>query len=93
MAQVNWKQASKVDWSTTFPDGKTFPGIERVNAGSLMRIADATEVIANNYGDLIAERNRYERWYNEQRDKVKRLEKSNAALRGVISRMKKIKQP
>lgn len=63
--------------------------IEHINAGSLQRIADSTEVIARNYNELIRERDNYKNWYNMSSEKVHQLEKRISALRGVITRMKK----
>lgn len=38
-----------------------------INAGSLQRIADATEIMAGNFIALQNDRDLYKRWYNEQR--------------------------
>lgn len=78
---MNCKEESKANWvgdSTA----------ERINLGSLQRIADATEVMAQNYKDLIRERDDYKRWYNQERESTKRLIMSNAALKGHITRWK-----
>lgn len=65
--------------------------IERLNAGSLMRIADATEKMAGNYTRLQNERDIYERWYREGLKTQQRLANQIRALRGAITRMKKAK--
>ncbi|QDU67692.1 hypothetical protein [Engelhardtia mirabilis] len=79
---MNQREASRKQWST--------PGnVEGINSGSLQRIADATEIMAQSYQGLIDERNRYERLYTAERADTSRLERSNAALRGVITRMKR----
>lgn len=62
---------------------------QEINAGSLQRIADATEVMAKSYQKLIDERDMYKRWYEEERGTSKRLYHSNRALRGVITKIKK----
>ena len=62
---------------------------EDINAGSLQRIADATEKMAQSYVALIEERDRYQRWYEIRGERVSRLERSNSALRGVITKLKK----
>jgi len=62
---------------------------EDINAGSLQRIADATEKMAQSYVALIEERERYKRWYENQRDLVQIERRSNSALRGVITKLKK----
>ena len=74
---------SRKNWSAT---GK----FEDINAGSLQRIADATELMAKRYLELIDERDRLRRIYDAEREAVCRLRSSNAALRGVITRMRKV---
>ncbi len=66
--------------------------LEQINCGSLMRIADATE-------KMCLDRERLERDYKhmrEERDRwraeAERLGRSNAALRGVVKKMKRGKQ-
>lgn len=76
------REASRKDWggNNTVAD---------INAGSLQRIADATELMAKRYTELIDERDRLKRWADEARDRAYRVERSNAALRGVVTRLKK----
>lgn len=66
--------------------------IEHINVGSLQRIADAVEKMAGSYDGLL----RAKQWAEEARDKCrKRLEtekRRNAALRGVIRKMKETKK-
>ena len=64
------------------------PTLEQINSGSLMRIADATEKMALHYTELIDRASRYERWYEQERKTTRRLEHSNAALRGHLKRAK-----
>ena len=60
-----------------------------INAGSLQRIADATEVMAKRYNNLIDDRNRCKRWYEEERDSNYSLRKTIAGLKGYITRLKR----
>lgn len=53
-----------------------------------MRIADAAELVAQNFGNIIAERDHYKKWYYEEKAKTKKLERSVIALRGVNTRLK-----
>lgn len=76
------REESKRNW--TF-DG----GTEQINAGSLQRIADATELMAKNHRELLQSRDRYKLWYEEWRAEARRFELSNSALRGVITKLKK----
>jgi hypothetical protein len=83
----NFKEHSKTKWSK--PNHSEYPGDAEVQIGCLQRIADSLENMEQPYLKLISERERYERWYNEEKVKRRKLEKSNAALIGVINRMKK----
>ena len=60
-----------------------------INSGSLQRIADAVEKMAESYDQLRAQRDSYERLFRNEKAYASRLLRKNAALRGVITRMKK----
>lgn len=62
--------------------------IEGINAGSLQRIADATEKMALNYSKLIEERDNYKKWYYEKMQRVDRCYRQMTAYRGVITKLK-----
>jgi len=64
------------------------PDREELKIGALLRIADATEVMSKNYSDLIRERDRYKKWYQNQREKNERLEKTIAGQKGWITRFR-----
>jgi len=87
---VNYREESKRDWRRS--DGCT-PDIDQLKFGALQRIADATEAMAKNHVSLMAERDRFERWYNDERKRRERLERRVNALRGVITKMKKARHP
>lgn len=80
----NYRDESKINWGTTGESTR-----EDLQFGCLLRIADATEKIASNYTALQNE----VKFLKEQRDDLRRrrnhLERSNAALRGYIKRLKK----
>lgn len=62
---------------------------EEIKTGALQRIADATEVMARNYQQLIDERDTFRRWYRSEKAANERLARSNAALRGTITKLKR----
>jgi hypothetical protein len=72
---------SKKDWNSDI-------NIEAVTAGSLQRIADATESMAVNHIQLLAELERYKRWEKEARERNEKYVKTISALRGVITKLK-----
>ena len=61
---------------------------DAINSGSFQRIADACELMAKNYTDLINDRDRFERWYREEKRYRHSAERSSSALRGVITKLK-----
>jgi len=78
----NLRESSKRDFTSSNT-------IEHINAGSLQRIADATEAMAHRYNDLISEKDRYKRWYDSKVEYSAYLEKKISGLRGYITRLKK----
>lgn len=80
-AMSNFRESSQHNWSSN-------DTTEHINAGSLQRIADATEVMSKSWHDLLRERDMYLRWYEEEKEKSERYKRSNRALRGVITRTK-----
>jgi hypothetical protein len=84
MSNETVKQASRRDFTPS--DSLTW---EMLQTGSLQRIADATEAMAKNHIQLQQERERYKRWYDDERYERAKLEKSNAALRGQITKLRK----
>ncbi len=73
---------SKQEWND---ESGTFAAI---SCGSLQRIADAVEVMSRSYAGLIADRDRYERLYREERERREQIERSRNALRGALARAK-----
>ena len=63
---------------------------DQIKLGAVLRIADACEVMAKRHTELIAERDKFERWYKERNKEIDRLYRVIRSLRGVITRMKKL---
>lgn len=79
------REESKANWSSSTPKAT----VDELKIGCLQRIADATEVMAQNHRELQANLDMYKRWATERQDKINRLERKVSALRGVITRMKR----
>jgi len=77
------REASKQPWETHRP-----PTLEQINAGSLQRIADATEKMAASYDQMRNARDYWQAEYERVSADRSRLQKQVQALRGVITRMK-----
>ena len=87
MSNENFTEQSRRSWvdATITRDS--------IKTGCLQRIADATETMAQNHDELQSRVKWLERMYKDQRRRAESLERSNAALRGVITRLKnKIKE-
>lgn len=63
--------------------------LEAMNAGSLQRIADATEKMALRHTELIRDRDMYERWYSDEVTRRKSLERQLSAAKGQITKLKR----
>lgn len=79
------KEVSKLNYGITLQSA-TF---EEIQTGALQRIADATELMAGNYVKLQKDKEMYERWYLECRERNLTLNRRISALQGVITKMKK----
>jgi len=65
------------------------PSLEQLQVGCLQRIADATEKMAVNYDRMQQQLDSYKRICVERAERIEALSKSNAALRGAITKLKK----
>lgn len=80
----NLKEISRGTWNN---NGSTT--CEEINAGSLQRIADATEAMSRNYVELQNQVDYYKKRMESLQEQNETLFRSNAALRGVITKLKK----
>lgn len=62
---------------------------ENIQLGCMLRIADATEKMAQDRTKLIAERDNAERHTKYWRQVAERIELSNRSLKGQITKLKK----
>lgn len=68
---------------------QTAPSHDQLKLGCLQRIADATEQTAKNHVELINARNRLQLEVDRLQSAYRTLERRNAALRGVITKLKR----
>lgn len=86
-AKADLKELSKKS-----PGGATWVGtgtIDEIQTGALMRIADATEVMAHRHTELLAEVERLRASNRNLRERCDRLTNSNRGLRGALTRAKR----
>lgn len=81
---MNTREVAKREW-----DAATPPTFDAISAGALQRIADATETMAKRYQELIDERDRYKEMYHRALSRRIGRDRQIAALRGVITKLKK----
>lgn len=79
------KNVSLKNWCTH--DGN--PTLEQINAGSLQRIADATELMAKRHTDLISERDWLSGAYRRASDRADHADRRIASLKGQITKLRK----
>lgn len=78
---ADFRESSRAGWTSA----RT---VEHINAGSLQRIADATELMARRHLDLIRERDDYERRYKAAIERELALERKLSAARGQITKLR-----
>ena len=63
------------------------PSLDQLNTGCLQRIANATELMAQNHRRLIEDAQRYERNWKEKRAECERMGKVINGLRGQVAKL------
>ena len=79
-----FREISKKDWSTL----STLPTHDDIQSGCMQRMADALELVAKRYSDLINEVESYKQYWKEAEARNSELYRRNAGLRGYIKRLK-----
>jgi len=90
MEEVNIKEASKGNWTAPLNDNGSL-GNEVMKIACLMRIADATELMAKNYLSMQSSLDYYSKKSDRLEGEIDRLKRSNSALKGHIGRLKRNK--
>jgi len=77
----NLREHSKQNW-------RSQGCLEQINAGSLQRIADAAELIADNYQRLLDDVKRYKEYHHGNLNRINNLNHRIAGFKAVITRLK-----
>ena len=86
---ASFREQSRTEWTPTRDSGVSVNASnDQLKVGCLQRIADATELMAKNHAALVADRDRFEKWYEEECAEAKRLRGTIRALQGHITRLK-----
>lgn len=83
---MNLKAASRNEWGTTLSN----PTLEEIRTGALQRIADATELMAQNYRRLQEQADTMSRLCRDYRRTIARLERANNGRKGAIASLRKL---
>jgi hypothetical protein len=84
---VSFRKGSRVNWGRSH-EGGIQPDSE-TQLGAILRIADATELMAQRHQELIDERDRYKKFYDNEWVRHKVSKRRIAALKGVITKLKR----
>lgn len=85
-----YRKESRKDW---YRAGQLKPGIEQIQLGCLQRIADATEAMANNYSQILAENQNLRMKLKLYQSDEEFLRRQLAAQKGVATKLRqKLKQ-
>lgn len=82
-----YRQASKIDWGNEESNGVN---LEQINTGAMLRIADATEKMAQRHTELIRDRDYWERRAKNAEMALETERHRSASLRGHLKRAKKM---
>ena len=88
--KYNYREGSKIDWGKS-SQSPIIPTYDDIKLGAILRIADATELMAQNYlkmqrdlGSAISDRDYYKELYEKEK-------RSKSALKGQITKFKNSK--
>lgn len=87
----NLREETKLQWMTR-PEQRG-PDHEQLILGCLLRIADAVEKMAIRHTELMRDRDYYSREAESLRGRRDSLMRSNSALKGQITKLKKKAKP
>lgn len=86
---LNYREESRKQYGITPESESKGVTLEQLQVGALLRIADATELMAKNFLALQAENKRLQESLNYWRAEHGELSKRYSAQKGVITKMKK----
>lgn len=82
----SYREHSRTNW-TTEVDG--WPGVDRINIGSLQRIADATEAMAKNHDQMQSDLDWYKSQYTRHLAEIQRLKNSRAGYMAALTKLRR----
>lgn len=85
MSIRSYKLVSRLDWGAEEAEGLT---LDQINTGAMLRIADATEKMAQRHTDLMRDRDYWERRAKNAEKALDTERHRTASLRGHLKRAK-----
>lgn len=82
-----FKEGSRANWGVSLCSDKTL-STEQVQLGATLRIADSMELMAKNHLSLQSDMDFYKDKSERLSKETARLARSNAALRGQVTKLK-----
>lgn len=86
---LNFRDESRKEYGTKQPSADSCLNNEQLKIGAILRIADAVEDVAKDYRQLQKEHDRLSQAYRRQGQYLEMSQRSNSALRGVITKLKR----
>jgi hypothetical protein len=86
MAFRGFREANKINWGADEKAGCT---LEEINTGALLRIADATEMMAKHHLELQKD---LDYWKNRAKDAERRLDRERRRVTALLWHMKRMKR-
>ena len=83
---MNQREASREEWECAKKED--IPTYQSINSGSLQRIADACELMAESWQTLKDERDQYEILWEKERQRKELAWRRIRSFKGVITRLK-----
>lgn len=81
-----YRESSRINWGTN--RNSELMTLEQINTGAILRIADATELIAKRYEELIRERDYYKDEANRARNRANEANRRVIAMKGLVTKLK-----
>jgi hypothetical protein len=87
MPRLNFRDESRKPYHLVSDDPNL--SADGLRTGALLRMVDATEKMALRHTELIEKADRYERYWKQGLETIQARDRSIAALRGQITKLKK----
>lgn len=88
MSFLNYREGSRKGWGREIGAAGEMSR-EEIGLGCMLRIADATELMAKNHDQLVRQRDHFERDANYWRGRADKLQRQLNSTKGVVTKLRK----